>query len=168
MTKPPPATFRPAALADLPAIMEIERLSFAHAGERFNARTIRCLIRNPRPITRVAESDGRLLGWASGFVGYRGPSHWGRVYALAVHGESRGRRIGEGLLLHLIEGLRNRGTQHIFLEVRPDNHAAVKLYEKQGFAACQTLPHFYGDGKPALRMKLERVKPLEDSGTILP
>ncbi|MGA2233474.1 MAG: GNAT family N-acetyltransferase [Tepidisphaeraceae bacterium] len=168
MTKHPPPTFRPATLADLPAILEIEHLSFAHAGERFSPRTIRCLIRNPRAITLVAESDSRLLGWASGFVGYRGPSHWGRVYALAVHGEARGRRIGDSLLRHLIEALRNRGTQHIFLEVRPDNHAAVKLYEKQGFAACQTLPHFYGDGNPALRMKLELVKPQKRDGTILP
>jgi ribosomal protein S18 acetylase RimI-like enzyme len=155
-------------LADLPAILELERLSFAHAGERFSPRTIRCLIRNPRAISLVAESDGRLLGWASGFVGYRGPSHWGRVYGLAVHAESRGRKVGQILLLHLIKALHKRGTQNIFLEVRPDNHAALKLYEKQGFAACQTLPHFYGEGKPALRMKLDRVKPQADSGTISP
>ncbi len=81
----------------------------------------------------------------------RGKEPWGRVYALAISPEARGRRLGPRMLEQLIDALRGRGAGRIFLEVRPDN-PAVKLYEKFGFAACKTLPDYYGKGHPAQRM----------------
>jgi [ribosomal protein S18]-alanine N-acetyltransferase len=146
---------RAANIADLSAIAEIEQLSFVHAGERFGLAKVHFLIRSPRAIALVSESKDRVTGWAAGFTWTQGKLPWGRVYALAIHPESRGRKLGELLLRHEIDVLRQGGARTIFLEVRPDNETARKLYEKFGFVECGTLPHFYGRGLPARRMKLE-------------
>jgi ribosomal-protein-alanine N-acetyltransferase len=103
----------------------------------------------------VAELDGQLLGWTAGFGSIKSDNPWGRVYALAIRPEARGRKLGERLLRHMIETLAQRGAKRIFLEVRPDNHPAVRLYEKHGFAVCQRLEHFYGPGAAAQRMRLD-------------
>ena len=147
---------RSAHAHDVEAIGEIERLSFVHAGERFGDRRVRYLIGSRRAVVTVAEVNGRVLGWVCGFTWLRGPEPWGRVYALAVHPDARGRKLGPLLMNQMIQALRGRGAGKIFLEVRPDNRAAIRLYEKLGFAKCQELQHYYGPGKPAQRM----VKPI--------
>jgi [ribosomal protein S18]-alanine N-acetyltransferase len=172
----PHAVLRPATPNDLPGIAEIERLSFIHAGERFTDRRVRFLIENPRSIVTVAaeagdapteagdtspESPGasrpdRPLGWAAGYVWLRGAEPWGRIYALAVHPEARGQRLGQRLLEEMIQSLRARGAGRIFLEVRTDNHAAIALYERFGFAACRTLHNYYGHNLDAQRMALPK------------
>jgi ribosomal protein S18 acetylase RimI-like enzyme len=137
---------------DVPAIVVIEHLSFVHAGERFGRRRIKYLIHNPRAVVLVAEQDEKVLAWTAGFAWMRGKEPWGRVYALAVDPVARGRRLGEQLLNQMIRTLRAQGARPIFLEVNPDNHIAVRLYERNGFAACRALPNYYGPDRPAARM----------------
>ena len=149
----PIATLRPAAPADAAGIVAIEQLSFVHAGERFEARRIANLLRNPRLHVFVSDDSQRVTGWAAGFTWLRGRIPWGRVYAIAVHPHARGQRLGPRLLEHLMTTLRHDGAQRIYLEVSADNPAAVALYLKAGFTACQTLPDYYGPGRPASRME---------------
>jgi ribosomal-protein-alanine N-acetyltransferase len=148
----PTIVLRPASAADADAIDQIERLSFVHAGERFAERHVRYLIAGPRAIVTVAEVDGGVLGWIAGLAWLRGREPWGRIYAIAVHPQARGRKLGPLLMHQMIDALRERGAGRIFLEVRPDNHAAIRLYEKLGFVRCQVLEHYYGPGNPAQRM----------------
>jgi ribosomal-protein-alanine N-acetyltransferase len=149
-----PIHLRPATPADLPGITVVEELSFVHAGERFSALRLRNLLTNPRATVVVAMSGERVLGWAAGLVWTRGRP-WGRVYALAVHPDARGNRLGPRLLQDMIHTLGQRGSGRIFLEVRPDNDPAVRLYEKTGFVPCRLLENYYGHGIPAQRMVLE-------------
>jgi [ribosomal protein S18]-alanine N-acetyltransferase len=153
-TSPASIHLRPATLADLPGITIVEDLSFVHAGERFSHRRMRNLLSNPRATVTIAAAGETVLGWAAGLVWTRGKP-WGRVYALAVHPGARGNRLGPRLLQDMIDKLRARGSGRIFLEVRPDNEPAVKLYEKTGFAECRVLENYYGQGIPAQRMVLE-------------
>jgi ribosomal protein S18 acetylase RimI-like enzyme len=92
-----PVLIRPAIEFDLPAILEIEHLSFEHAGERFEQRKIRSLIHSRRAIAFVADESGAIAGWASGFTWSGSGSAWGRIYALAIHPHYRGRRLGPKL-----------------------------------------------------------------------
>jgi [ribosomal protein S18]-alanine N-acetyltransferase len=164
MTSPHPhkiVNLRPALECDLPDILQIERLSFIHASERFSARKIRYLMRSPRIISSVAECDGIVMGWAAGHLWKSSLPTWGRVYALAVHPDSRGMKLGSRLLLHLIQTLRQRGALDLFLEVRSDNHDAIKLYKKVGFVPCDTLEHYYAHGLTAIRMRLNPPPDLE-------
>jgi len=147
-----PSRTRAAASADLDAIVGIEHASFLHAGERFGDRRVRYLIDSPRVIVRVAELDEKVSGWICGFAVTRSARPWGRIYALAVDPGARGNKIGRQLLTEMITTLRQHGAARIYLEVRPDNHPAVRLYEKCGFVPCRHMENYYGHGLPALRM----------------
>jgi ribosomal-protein-alanine N-acetyltransferase len=145
---------RKAIPADLPGITEVEQLSFVHAGERFTQKRVHYLILNPRSRVTVATDGDRILGWAAGLVWLRGREPWGRIYALAVHPQARGQRLGPRLLDEMIQSLRNRGAGRIFLEVRTDNRSAIGLYESVGFKTCRVLHNYYGPDLPAARMEL--------------
>jgi ribosomal-protein-alanine N-acetyltransferase len=145
---------RDARVADIDAITRIELVSFVHAGERFGERRVRYLINSPRAIVRVAELDGKAAGWICGFAVTRSAQPWGRIYALAVDPAVRGRSMGSQLLNEMVRLVRERGAARVFLEVRTDNHTAVRLYENAGFAAIRLLENFYGPGITALRMLL--------------
>jgi ribosomal protein S18 acetylase RimI-like enzyme len=149
-----PVLIRRAAVDDLAGITEVEQLSFVHDGERFSPKRVGYLIVNPRSIVTVAVTGDRVLAWAAGLVWLRGHEPWGRIYALAVHPESRGKRLGPRLLDDMIQMLRHRGVGRIFLEVRADNHSAIRLYEKAGFRTCRLLHNYYGPDLPAQRMAL--------------
>jgi ribosomal protein S18 acetylase RimI-like enzyme len=155
-----PISLRPATPADLPGITVVEELSFVHAGERFSQLRLRNLLTNPRATVTVAVAGEKVLGWAAGLTWTRGKP-WGRVYALAVHPGARGNRLGPRLLHDMIAALRRRGSGRIFLEVRPDNAPAVRLYESTGFKTCRFLHNYYGPGIPAQRMVLELAGKME-------
>jgi len=148
------AIIRPAKPHDLAGIVGIEEISFDNAGERFDAGKVKFLLQSRRTESLVAEDDGKILGWAVGFTWPRGKIHWGRVFALAIHPEARGRKLGGRLLHELIQQLRRRGATEIFLEVRQDNHPAIALYRRCGFAHRATLQNFYAPGVHAWRMSL--------------
>jgi ribosomal-protein-alanine N-acetyltransferase len=146
---------RRAIPADLDGIAEVEERSFVHARERFSRKRVGYLIVNPRCAVTVAIKERKLLGWAAGLVWTRGKTPWGRVYALAVHPDAQGQRLGQRLLHDIIDQLRSRGGRKLFLEVRADNTSAVRLYEKAGFVICKPLPNYYGPGIGGVRMVLE-------------
>lgn len=148
----PPVVLRPAEPSDAGGIERIEQASFVHAGERFNLRRIRYLLGTPRAIVRVAEIDGHVVGWVAGILSPGRPQKWGRIYALAVHPDARGRKLGPRLLREMVSELSNGGARQVFLEVRSDNLPAIKLYERAGFARCKELPNYYGSGIDAIRM----------------
>lgn len=160
-----PAHVRPATPADAAAIFGIEEATFAHPPERFDRRKVEYLLRSPRVVAFVAESaDAGVLAWAAGFGWGRGKVPWGRVYALAVHPDAQRRRLGPKLLSAVIDALRNRGAARVFLEVRADNAAAVRLYQKFGFTACRELPDYYGKGLHARRMVQESTATMDAPG----
>jgi len=90
-------------------------------------------------------------------VWLRGREPWGRIYALAVHPDSRGQKVGLRLLGDMIRTLRDRGAGRIFLEVRVDNPAAIQLYQAVGFKTCRLLQDYYGPGLPGQRMELPKL-----------
>jgi ribosomal protein S18 acetylase RimI-like enzyme len=149
---PDPILLRPAVEADIPAIAALELESFPHPEERFALTRVRYLTAAPRILSTVAIENGRLIGWVAGFTWLRGKTPWGRVYAVAVDPHARGKKLGRRLMHDMIAALEARGAEKIFLEVRPDNQIARRLYESLGFADCRPLPDFYAPGFPALRM----------------
>ena len=66
----------------------------------------------------------------------RDPHHVeAHILSLAVHPDWQGRGLGRELLQRSLESLERRGARRVRLEVRPDNAAATRLYEKLGFVA---------------------------------
>jgi [ribosomal protein S18]-alanine N-acetyltransferase len=143
---------RRATLRDLPAILDLEHLSFPRPQEQFPRRTIRRLIQNPRAEVYVAVRRGHLLGWIAGLVVRRGQRLRGRIYAIAVHPHSRGLHLGQKLMARAIRQLTTRGAELLSLEVRHDNAGALALYHKLGFQINQHLPDYYGPRYHGVRM----------------
>lgn len=98
----------------------------------------------------LAERDGRLLG-----------SHWtkvhsaeetgsdaiGEVYAVGIHPDAQGLGLGKALTLTGLHHLRDAGLSTVMLYVDGDNSAAVKLYERLGFATT-TVDVMYSRRRP--------------------
>lgn len=64
------------------------------------------------------------------------------LYSFLVEEGYRGRGLGEEALLSVIEILRSRGNEVLFLHVSGDNDAAVSLYKKTGFRITETLSYY--------------------------
>jgi [ribosomal protein S18]-alanine N-acetyltransferase len=117
---------RPMRFADLPRVMEIEQESYAVP---WSEATFRTLLRRRDADLVVVEIDGEIAGYtASWFVVDQ--SELGNV---AVTAEWRGRGVGATLVENALRRAVRQGTREVFLEVRPSNTSARRLYERFGF-----------------------------------
>lgn len=87
----------------------------------------------------VAEEDGRLLG-GCGLLLIAGE---GNITNVVVAPEARRRGVATGLLTYLLAEGGRAGLTAYTLEVRVSNVAAIRLYEKLGFASEGIRPGFY-------------------------
>jgi len=143
---------RAAGLADLGAVWEIEREVFrTDIYPRFFFRQAHDLWGD---LLRVAESDsGALVGYALGALGAEAGEAW--ILSAAVLPEQRGRGIATRLTRDLLDVLRSRGARGVRLTVHPENHGAIRLYERLGFQTIGRDADYYGPGDPRLLMRLE-------------
>ena len=86
------------------------------------------------------------------------------VTTFAIHPDWRRRRLGERLLLALLDAAIDRRAAEATLEVRLSNLAARRLYEKFGFRPVGIRPRYYTDNnEDALIMTTDRLDgPLDD------
>ena len=89
----------------------------------------------------VLAVDETLVGYIGGQV-VEDEAH---IFTLGVHPESRGRGLGERLLLHFLRFLKPRGVVRVTLEVRESNDAARRLYRKWGFERVSRRRQYYPD-----------------------
>lgn len=126
-------TIRHATADDLPALLEIERQSFASprwSGKAFLRYT--CM---------VAEIDGQIAGFLVSretFSGDQEEPAEREILNLAVAPPYRRTGIATALLEN---ELRKPGNH--FLEVRESNSAAQALYRKLGFVQIGSRPEYY-------------------------
>jgi ribosomal-protein-alanine N-acetyltransferase len=161
----PVVMVRPMTVADLPDVQQIEKASFttpwpAHA------------YRQELEANRLAQYLVALIG--STIVAYGGI--WlmvdeAHVTTFAVHPAYRRRRIGERLLLALLDLALDRHAREATLEVRLSNLPARRLYEKYGFRPVGIRPRYYSDNQedalimtteplalPAMRERIARLR----------
>ncbi len=142
---------------DLPAVMEIDRQSFA---QPWSESTYRTELRNRRDCRYVTAR--RIDAAGSRIVGYGGL--WlvvddGHITTLAVAADQRGRGIGGLLLEALIDAALAIGAAQLTLEVRAGNLAAQRLYLAYGFAPVATRARYYHDnGEDALIMWTDDIR----------
>jgi ribosomal-protein-alanine N-acetyltransferase len=121
----PEIAIRAMAEADLPAVVAVERASYQFPWSEGIFRD--CL--RVGYTCRVVELAGEIIGHAILSVG-AGEAH---ILNLCVREEFRCRGVGRRLLEHLLERGRVAGMAEAFLEVRPTNTAAIRLYQSMGF-----------------------------------
>lgn len=67
----------------------------------------------------------------------------GDISNVAVREDYRGKHIATELLAELLRWGEAQGIHDFTLEVREQNHAAIRLYEKAGFVSEGIRPNFY-------------------------
>ena len=137
-----PVTIRPTTLADIPAILALQRQSptsaqWTEAQYRdFASRA------GPQRLMLAAESATRgLLGL---LVAHPIGTEW-ELENIVVTPNSRRACIGRRLLTALIERAKQSHSQTVFLEVRESNVAARGLYEKTGFRQTGLRKSYYSN-----------------------
>jgi ribosomal-protein-alanine N-acetyltransferase len=129
---------RPMVAADLPVVMDIENRSYSMP---WSETTFRGLLRRPDADLVVAESRGLLVGYAvTWFVVDQ--AELGNV---AVAQAWRRRGIGARLVEAVLERACERGAREVFLEVRPSNATAQRLYDRYGFKEVGRRRNYYAE-----------------------
>jgi len=99
----------------------------------------------------ASELDNRLSYWlvaveegvVTGYVGSQTVMDETDMMNIAVHPDFRRCGIAEQLVNCLVEGLKDRGSRCLTLEVRSSNAPAQKLYEKLGFTEIGRRRNYY-------------------------
>lgn len=125
---PDPVELRPAGAEDVPIMAAIVASAFAEPTQEEEQALVR-LTKDPSRITYLATQDGRPVGVIQSAVSD------GRAFVVhfAVRPEMQGKGIGRQMLLAIVHGLLNSGSQWITIEVETDNRNALSLYERCGF-----------------------------------
>ena len=155
MVARPPLKFQivPMRVTDLPAVHAIEQASFdspwptdAYRSELETNRLAQYL---------VVHADDEIAGYGGMWL-MVDEAH---IITFAVHPAWRRQRIGERLLLALIDIAIDAGANEATLEVRLSNLPARRLYEKFGFRPVGLRPRYYSDnGEDALIMTTDQLR----------
>lgn len=121
---------------DFEAIVAIEQASFADAWEPENFRS---LVTPPAEHCRVAERDGKLLGY---WIGSRIDDE-AELANLAVDPTLRRAGVGAKLLQDFLDHVGALEGTTVFLEVRVSNAPAIALYRRYGFAELARRKAYY-------------------------
>lgn len=130
---------RPMTYADIEAVMEIEARAYPFPWSDAIFRD--CM--RVGYACHVLEGPVWLEGYGVLSVG-AGESH---LLNLCVRPESEGRGLARQLLSYLLEEARRRGAGTTFLEVRPSNPRAVRLYQGMDFCEVGVRRGYYPDAK---------------------
>lgn len=145
-------SLRAATVADLDAIMRIERRSFPT--DAWSEETMAAELGGPYGRYLVDEHDGAIVGYG-GVRALKG-SPDADIQTIALAAEYRGRGRGRALLRALLEAAAERGAREVFLEVRADNPTAEGLYIAEGFEEIGRRPRYYQpDDVDAIVMRLD-------------
>lgn len=145
-------TLRLATLADLAAIMLLERRNFPT--DAWSEETMGTEVSSAHNHYLVDEHEGRIIGYG-GLRALPGGSD-ADIQTIAFDAEFRGRGRGRMLLRALIAEALTRGARELFLEVRADNPTATGLYLSEGFLELARRPRYYQpDDVDAVVMRLD-------------
>ena len=134
---------RKATFADARLLAQTEAEIFSDAWDEKSFETV---LENPSSAFYIAEEDGVFCGYAGQTV----IEDECEIINIAVLPEFRRRGIARRLMEIMLDGCRESGVTHVYLEHRCSNTAAGALYESLGFKAYAVRRNYY-------------VKPREDA-----
>jgi ribosomal-protein-alanine N-acetyltransferase len=139
---------RPMTAADLPAVVELDQVSFSQPWPpaAFEAELV-----NINSRCWVAEEDSRVV---AALVLWRVLDE-AHIATIAVHPDYRRRGIGRALLRAGMDAAYIEGARIYHLEVRAGNLSAQKMYVEFGYEVVGRRPRYYQDnGEDALLLTL--------------
>lgn len=135
-----PVSVEPMRRADVARVSEIEVRCYAVP---WHENAYHTELHNPAAQYLVARYDGKVVGYGGMWV-IMDEAH---ITTLAVDPIHQRRKIGERILIALLEESILRGASRATLEVRENNVAAQRLYRKFGFREAAIRKHYYTDNQ---------------------
>lgn len=140
---------RPAAAADLPALLEIYNEAVLHTTASWDllpwapaehAEWYAAKVGHGHPVL-VAESGDEVLGY-SAYGPFRPKAGYGATmeHSVYVRTGSRGQGIGRSLLVAVIEAARANGVHALIGGLSADNDFSLALHRSLGFVEVGRLP----------------------------
>ncbi len=147
-------TIRKMLSEDIPAVSQIDRMSFSlpwpeqtYHYEVSANRLARCLVAETEEGTIAA----MIVSWL-----VVDELH---IATIATHADYRRQGVGSQLLTAALEDGKRMGMHRAFLEVRKSNEAAQAMYRKFGFSVTGIRPKYYRDNdEDAILMTLEALE----------
>ena len=127
-------------IAHVAQVAHLEGSCFA---DPWSERSIATELDNPLSLWLVAINEDRVVG----YVGSQTVLDASDMMNIAVDPSHRREGIAEALVAALIEGLLQRGSHSLTLEVRSSNEPAKALYEKLGFCQVGCRKNYYRNPK---------------------
>jgi ribosomal-protein-alanine N-acetyltransferase len=121
----PEVVIRTMVETDVPSVVAIERAAYQFPWSEGIFRD--CL--RVGYVCRVAVAENEVIGYGVMSVG-AGEAH---ILNLCIDADFRCRGVGRRMLEYLVDRARAAGMSEAFLEVRPSNTAAIRLYQSMGF-----------------------------------
>lgn len=122
--------------ADIPTIVAIENASYTVP---WSEETFRGLLRRRDADLIVLTADELVIGFACMWC----VLDQGELGNIALRPEWRGRGLAARLLAEVLLRARRRSIRELFLEVRPTNAVARRLYERFGFRQIGRRRNYY-------------------------
>ena len=129
-------TIRRMATADLERVLDIEVASYTMP---WSSETFRGLLRRMDAESLVAEQDDEIVAYAI----YWWVGDQAELGNVAVIDRLRRQGIGELLVREVLARAAGRDVREVFLEVRPSNPSAHRLYERVGFTEVGRRRNYY-------------------------
>lgn len=126
---------RPMRKADLPAVLKLEKICHT---TQWRDSYFRRLFRE-RAGCWVCEKNGVILGY--GVV--RFSKKWVHIMNICIAFAYRRHGLGRRMMIYLLEVARKRGATRAWLEVHPNNLAAITLYQRLGFITDHRRKGYY-------------------------
>jgi ribosomal-protein-alanine acetyltransferase len=131
-----------ATLKLLDQLYRIEEVCFDE--EAFSKRQIAYLLTDYNTLAFAAKADNDLAGFIIAQVEVEENTEFGHIITINVAPKYRRKKIASKLLGEIEALLKQKGIGECRLEVREDNHSAIKLYESLGYQSMGKLENYYG------------------------
>jgi len=132
-----------ASIQDLDKLCKIEMECFSR--EAFSKQQIASLLANYNALSLVAKINSETVGFIIGMIHIERNSLVGHILTIDVLPKYRRKGIAQRLLQEIEKIFAEKNVKTCRLEVREDNVAALRLYERLGYKRISKLKYYYGD-----------------------
>ena len=138
-----PITIEDASIRHLDKLYEIEMECFER--EAFTKQQIAHLLTDYNSVSLVAKVNSEIIGFIIGIIYLERNSPTGHILTIDISPIHRRKGIAQKLLQEIEKIFKEKGVKACRLEVREDNIAALRLYQKFGYKKVAKLKNYYGN-----------------------
>jgi ribosomal-protein-alanine acetyltransferase len=131
-----------ATIKQLDKLYTIEEQCFNE--EAFSRQQISYLLTDYNTIALEAKNNADIAGFIIAQIDVDDNTEFGHIVTLNIPPNYRKKGVATQLLQEIQLLLKQRGISECRLEVREDNHPAIKLYQKLGYQTMGKLDRYYG------------------------